>query len=84
VHVINIGDQYHSFHAHNVKHISIGTLQGDQWAGNVLPLVPGQADTLDFTFTKPGLWLFHCHVVSHADAGMIGLFNLEDAEPTEQ
>jgi len=84
VHVINIGDLYHSFHAHNVKHISIGTLQGDQWAGNVLPLVPGQADTLDFTFTKPGLWLFHCHVVSHADAGMIGLFSLEDAEPTEQ
>ena len=84
VHVVNIGDLYHSFHAHNVKHISIGTLQGDQWAGNVLPLVPGQADTLDFTFTKPGLWLFHCHVVAHADAGMIGLFNLEDAEPTEQ
>jgi len=84
VHVINIGDVYHSFHAHNVKHISLGTLQGDQWAGNVLPLVPGQADTLDFTFTKPGLWLFHCHVVSHADAGMIGLFNIEDVEPTEQ
>jgi len=84
VHVVNIGDQFHSFHAHNVKHISMGTLQGDQWAGNVLPLVPGQADTLAFTFTKPGLWLFHCHVVAHADAGMIGLFNLEDAEPTEQ
>jgi len=84
VHVINIGDVYHSFHAHNVKHISLGTLQGNQWAGNVLPLVPGQADTLDFTFTKPGLWLFHCHVVAHADAGMIGLFNITEAEPTEQ
>jgi len=84
VHVINIGDQFHSFHAHNVKHISLGTLQGNQWAGNVLPLVPGQADTLKFTFTKPGPWLFHCHVVAHADAGMIGLFNIEDAEPTEQ
>jgi len=84
VHVINIGDQVHSFHAHNVKHISLGTLQGDQWAGNVLPLVPGQADTLQFTFTKPGPWLFHCHVVAHADAGMIGLFNITEAEPTEQ
>ncbi|MEX0799672.1 MAG: multicopper oxidase domain-containing protein [Dehalococcoidia bacterium] len=84
VHVINIGDQIHSFHAHNVKHISKGTLQGDQWAGNVLPLVPGQADTLDFTFTKPGPWLFHCHVVAHADAGMIGLFNVEDATPDSE
>jgi len=84
VHVVNIGDQFHSFHAHNVKHISLGTLQGDQWAGNVLPVLPGQADTLEFTFTKPGPWLFHCHVVAHADAGMIGLFNIEDAEATEQ
>ena len=81
VHVVNIGDVYHSFHAHNVKHISLGTLQGDQWAGNVLPLMPGQADTLQFTFTKPGLWLFHCHVVAHADAGMIGLFIIEEGQP---
>src|SRR3990172_2840277 len=41
VHVINIGDIYHSLHAHSVKHVSLGTLQGDQWAGNVLPLTPG-------------------------------------------
>ncbi|HUF53109.1 MAG TPA: multicopper oxidase domain-containing protein [Dehalococcoidia bacterium] len=81
VHVINIGDAIHSFHAHNVKHISLGTLRGEQWAANLLPLVPGQADTLSFTFTKPGLWLFHCHVVAHADAGMIGVFNITDPEP---
>ena len=76
VHVVNIGDVIHSFHAHNVDHISLGTLRGDTWAGNLLPMVPGQADTLQFTFTKPGPWLFHCHVVAHADAGMIGLFNI--------
>jgi len=76
VHVVNIGDLIHSFHAHNVDHISLGTLRGDTWAGNLLPMVPGQADTLQFTFTKPGPWLFHCHVVAHADAGMIGLFNI--------
>jgi len=77
-HVINIGDVIHSFHAHNVKHISMGTLNGEQWAGNLLPLVPGQADTLSLTFTKPGLWLFHCHVVAHADAGMIGVFSVAE------
>ncbi len=82
LHVVNIGDVIHSFHAHNVKHISVGTLNGEQWAGNVLPLIPGQADTLSLTFTKPGLWLFHCHVVAHADAGMIGVFNITEPEPT--
>src|SRR3990172_2060569 len=71
VHVINIGDQVHSFHAHNVSHISEGVLQGRPWPANLLPLIPGAADTLRFTFTKPGLWLFHCHVVNHADNGEI-------------
>lgn len=80
-HVVNIGDVIHSFHAHNVKHLSTGTLNGAQWEGNVVPLVPGQADTLSLTFTKPGLWLFHCHVVAHADAGMIGLFNIVEEQP---
>ena len=74
VHVINIGDQIHSFHAHNVDHISEQALDGRMWPANVLPLIPGAADTLRLTFTNTGIWLFHCHVVNHADAGMIGVF----------
>jgi len=76
VHVINIGDVIHSFHAHSVTHLSTGTLDGANWSAQVLPLAPGQSDTLQLTFTHPGLWLFHCHVVQHADAGMIGIFNI--------
>ncbi len=76
VQVVNIGDVIHSFHAHSVTHISTGTLDGASWSAQVLPLAPGQSDTLQFTFTHPGLWLFHCHVVQHADAGMIGIFNI--------
>jgi FtsP/CotA-like multicopper oxidase with cupredoxin domain len=77
LHVINIGDQPHTWHGHSVSHISEATLGGRQWPANVLPLLPGQADTLRLTFGTPGLWLYHCHVVSHADAGMIGLFIIE-------
>ncbi len=77
VHLINIGDQIHSFHAHNVNHVSENALQGRIWPANVVPLIPGAADTLRLTFTKPGIWLFHCHVVNHADAGMIGVFIIE-------
>jgi FtsP/CotA-like multicopper oxidase with cupredoxin domain len=79
LHVVNIGDQIHSFHAHSVKHISEGVLGGRPWPANLLPLLPGAADTLRLNFTKPGLWLFHCHVVGHADGGMIGVFVVEDA-----
>jgi FtsP/CotA-like multicopper oxidase with cupredoxin domain len=78
LHVVNMGDQIHTFHAHNVAHVSEQALPNQIWPGNVLPLLPGAVDTLRLTFTKPGLWLFHCHVVSHADAGMIGLFIIEE------
>ena len=83
MHIINIGDLPHTWHGHSVSHISEATLGGRQWPANVLPLLPGQADTLRLTFGTPGLWLFHCHVVNHADAGMIGLFNIEDAGGAE-
>jgi len=80
VHLLNIGDQVHTFHAHNVAHISEEALNGEQWPANVVPLLPGVADTITLEFSKPGLWLFHCHVVVHADAGMIGLFIVTDPD----
>jgi len=75
--LVNIGDQMHTFHPHNVNVYSEQELGGRQWPANVVPLLPGAADMVDVTFSKPGLWLFHCHVVKHADAGMIGLFVVE-------
>ncbi len=54
-------------------------LGGRPWPARVLPLVQGSADTLLVTFDNPGLWLFHCHVETHADAGMLGLFAVEGA-----
>ncbi|MBI4258269.1 MAG: multicopper oxidase domain-containing protein [Thaumarchaeota archaeon] len=77
LHIVNIGDLFHSHHHHGFEHRSIRTLRGDVWASNVLPLMPGQADTLEFTATEPGFWLIHCHVVNHADAGMIALLIIE-------
>jgi len=78
LHVINIGDQMHTFHAHHFKHVSQSALQGRIWPANLLPLLPGAADTLIMAATKPGVWLFHCHVVNHADQGMIGVFIVEE------
>ena len=77
LHVINIGNTVHSLHIHSATHVSLAVLGGRQWPANVLPLVPGAADTLLVNFSQPGLWLFHCHVVPHADAGMIGVFIVE-------
>ncbi|MBI2649054.1 MAG: multicopper oxidase domain-containing protein [Thaumarchaeota archaeon] len=70
--IVNIGDQVHSFHLHNLPMISQWYFPGRDWPGNVIQLVPGAADSVFVTATQPGVWLFHCHVVFHADAGMIG------------
>lgn len=82
LHLINIGDLPHTFHAHGIAFRSVEQLNGEYWPANVVPLDPGVVDTVTFTYTEPGLWLFHCHVVAHADAGMIGLFDV--GEPTAQ
>ena len=78
LHVINIGNMEHTLHIHSATHVSLGVLGGRPWPANVLPLDAGAADTLQVNFSHPGLWLFHCHVVSHADAGMIGVFIVEE------
>ena len=66
--VVNIGDVVHSFHLHGM---TAYLDDGRPVPAQVLGLVPGEADRLTITPTSPGLWLFHCHVVSHADGGMI-------------
>ncbi|MBI4392954.1 MAG: multicopper oxidase domain-containing protein [Euryarchaeota archaeon] len=71
--VVNIGDQIHSFHLHGMNMVRDDDPQKIVTA-NVLQLVPGGAGRFLVTPTEPGVWLFHCHVVSHADMGMIGVF----------
>jgi len=71
INVVNIGDMVHSFHMHGMTAYRD---DGTPVPAQVLGLLPGEADRFTVTPTQPGLWLFHCHVVSHADGGMIGVF----------
>ena len=75
--VVNIGDQIHSFHMHAMTAYFVDHDHGSAVPAQVLGLVPGEADRILITPTEAGVWLFHCHVVSHADAGMIGVFVVE-------
>lgn len=76
--VVNIGDMIHSFHMHAMTAYYVDHDKGDPVPAQVLGLLPGEADRILITPTEPGVWLFHCHVVSHADAGMIGVFVVEE------
>ncbi len=75
--VTNLGDQIHSFHLHGNKMISSGPGGGSTITSQTFPLVQGTLESFIIKPDKPAVWLFHCHVVSHADAGMIGLFIVE-------
>lgn len=75
--VVNIGDMVHSFHLHGFLATMVDHDKGEALPAQVLGLVPGEADRIVVTPTQPGLWLFHCHVVSHADGGMIGVMVVE-------
>jgi FtsP/CotA-like multicopper oxidase with cupredoxin domain len=77
LHVVNIGNLDHTLHVHEIPLVSLAVLNGRPWPAQVVPLLSGTLDTLQITFKNPGIWLFHCHVVSHADAGMIGVFVVE-------
>lgn len=78
--IVNIGDLAHSFHLHGMNLYSVDALAGRQWPANVVPVLPGAADRVLVTPTESGVWLFHCHVVSHADGGMIGVMVVDPAK----
>ena len=77
-HVSNLGEQIHSFHLHGNKMISSTNDRGSTITSQTFPLVQGTLESFIIKPDKPAVWLFHCHVVGHADAGMIGLFIVEE------
>jgi FtsP/CotA-like multicopper oxidase with cupredoxin domain len=63
----------HTFHLHDSEMISEFADPGVPVPDAVVPLDPGVTEAILVTLDTPGVFLFHCHVVPHADAGMIGV-----------
>ena len=80
--VINTGNLVHSFHLHDAQLISEWSNPGVAVPDAVIPLDPAAADSVLVNLTQPGVFLFHCHVVTHADAGMIGVLVVLGANGT--
>jgi FtsP/CotA-like multicopper oxidase with cupredoxin domain len=70
----------HPMHLHG-HHFKILTHDGDEamigkWRDTVL-LGPGEQAKVAFVADNPGDWLFHCHIVTHAEAGMLAVVRVE-------
>ena len=44
---------------------------------DVVPLMQAQMETVDMVPDNPGIWMFHCHIDDHMDAGMVTLYQVE-------
>lgn len=61
----------------HTPHWHANTLVWNGMRTDMVELLPMSMKTLDMTTDNPGIWLFHCHVNDHLDAGMIARFNVK-------
>lgn len=68
--VLTFGDDFHTFHVH-----------GHHWrengAGRDTKVIgPAESFRVRWRERAPGTWLYHCHVETHMENGMIGLYRV--------
>jgi manganese oxidase len=78
VHYFNEGAQIHPMHLHGFEQIVIakdGFPLDQPFATDTLNVAPGERYTVLFQTDTPGTWVWHCHILSHAerDTGMFGM-----------
>jgi FtsP/CotA-like multicopper oxidase with cupredoxin domain len=80
--VIGHGELFHTFHLHGHRwadtKMGIATSLSDQ-SRVIDNKTVGPADSFGFQVMAgehvgPGAWMYHCHVQSHSDSGMAGIF----------
>lgn len=82
--VSNTFDFAHPFHLHGfffqVLDVNGVAPTLHEWKDTVNVPVDGTVRLAVHFDERPGMWMFHCHILDHADAGMMGMVHLH--EPT--
>ncbi|CAM3823450.1 multicopper oxidase family protein [Mesobacillus thioparans] len=77
-----MGGMAHPFHAHGIQ-FQILDRDGSQPPANesgwkdTLLVYPGEKVRAIATFKYPGIFMYHCHILEHEDAGMMGQYKVE-------
>ena len=71
--LLSLGEQFsvHTPHWHG------NVVLHDGKRTDVVPLMQAQMETVDMVPDNPGIWMFHCHIDDHMDAGMATLYKVE-------
>lgn len=88
--MITHGEFYHTFHMHGHRWADnrTGMLTGPDDPSQVIDnKIVGPADSFGFQVIAgegvgAGAWMYHCHVQSHSDMGMVGLFLVKKTDGT--
>ncbi len=51
-----------------------------EWIDEIDVPVDGEASFVVQYEDRPGMWMLHCHILDHADAGMMGMIDLASPE----
>ncbi len=78
VHYYNEGLMPHPMHLHQPMGWVIardGIELLSPWAGDTFNIAPGERWTVAYQIEKPGVWAWHCHILTHAERadGMFGM-----------
>jgi FtsP/CotA-like multicopper oxidase with cupredoxin domain len=72
-------------HGHSFRIVAIdGNRLERPTVRDVVLVAPGERYDIEFVANNPGVWLFHCHELHHADAGMAVLIQYEGYKPVGQ
>ncbi|WP_128380477.1 multicopper oxidase domain-containing protein [Streptomyces cavernae] len=88
--MITHGEYYHTFHLHGHRWADnrTGMLTGPDDPSQVIDnKIVGPADSFGFQVIAgegvgAGAWMYHCHVQSHSDMGMVGLLLVRKTDGT--
>lgn len=78
VNYYNEGLQYHPMHLHQFPQLVVardGIPLDYPYFADTISVGPGERYTVLFQATQPGIWVWHCHILTHAesDDGMMGM-----------
>ncbi len=78
IRLANMGDMIHPLHMHGY-HFTVVEQDGQAvrqpYMVDTLMIAPGQTFDVELRATHPGVWAFHCHILSHVEGpqGMYGM-----------
>jgi hypothetical protein len=82
VYVVNMleFDLANSFHLHGnmFEYYPSGTAMNPAYKTDIVTMSQGDRGIMEFTYDKPGMYMFHAHVTEFTNLGWMGMFDVQD------